>query len=85
MDPQSYQQMMIQQLMQQGSTPSEMHGQNASSPYGQSFVTGNQMQAGAGMGQNGYPSQQASSMPGMLGQPAPSTVLQQPMATYGSA
>lgn len=69
MDP-SYQQMMIQQLMQQGqqSNPMQM-GQNASTPYGQSFMTGGQM----------MPQQPQ----GMIGAPVPpGQMLAQNQATY---
>lgn len=77
MDP-SYQQMMIQQLMGQGSTPQGMGGQNATTPYGMAFMTGNQsMPNPAMLGQ--------SQGNGMLGTPAPSSVLQQPMSQYASA
>ena len=49
-------------------------GQNATSPYGMAFQTGNMM-----MPQQAQ--QQAPPMQGMLGQ-GPSSVLQQPMAAY---
>lgn len=79
MDPQSYQSMMIQQLMGQGSTPQGMGGQNATTPYGMGFMTGNQsMPNPAMLGQQGSGS-------GMLGTPAPSSVMQQPMQQYGGA
>lgn len=71
MDPQ-YNQMMIQQLMQQGQTNPMMAGQNATSPYGQSFITGGQMMP-----------QQGQSNNGMLNTPVPGAQqLQQAMATY---
>ncbi len=70
MDPQ-YAQTMIQQLMQPGANPMAT-GQNASTPYGQSFMTGGQAMPGD---QNNM---------GMLNNQAPgSQQLQQPMATYG--
>jgi hypothetical protein len=82
MDPQSYQQMMIQQLMGQGAAAPGTAGQNASSPYGQAFITGNQMMPTAAM-LGSYPqSSQPQSMYGMLTQNSPSQVLQQPMASY---
>ena len=69
MDPQ-YQQMMVQALMGGKSMPPGMAGQNPSTPYGSSFLTGNMM----------TPQPQA----GMLGTapPAASTQLQQPFAQY---
>lgn len=83
MDPQSYQQMMIQQLMGAASQAPGMGGQNASTPYGQAFMTGNQM-----MPNMATPSQAGTAqagLQGMLSQAAPSTTLQQPMATYPTA
>lgn len=67
MDP-TYQQAMIQQLMQQqGQTNPMMAGQNPATPYGQSFMTGGQAMPGMGM----------------LGNQAPdSQQLQQAQATY---
>jgi hypothetical protein len=74
---------MVQQLMSQGATPQGMGGQNASTPYGMSFVTGNQSMPNPAMLSNGS---QSNGMPtGMLGQNAPSTVLQQPMQSYAGA
>lgn len=75
MDPQSYMQLMQQQLMGGSTMAPGMGGQNATSPYGMAFQTGNMM----------MPQQQAQQSPqtlqGMLGQ-GPSSVLQQPMAAY---
>lgn len=70
---------MIQQLMNGSSMAPGMGGQNASTPYGANFMTGNMMMPSSMM-QNG---QQQSGMAGlgMLGQGAAS-MLQQPMATY---
>ena len=76
MDPQ-YQQMMIQQLMNSPTMAAGMGGQNPSSPYGASFMTGNMMtpmSMMSGQAGNGQPQ-------GMLGQGA-SSMLQQPMAAY---
>lgn len=71
MDP-SYQQMMIQQLMQSGSTPQGMGGQNATTPYGMGFQTGNMMTPNPAMlSPAGSGAQQPSSLYGMLGQSAP--------------
>lgn len=72
MDPSTYQQLMVSQLMGQGTAAPGTGGQNATSPYGQAFITGNQS----------MPQQQQA---GMLGTPAPSNVLQQPMQSYASA
>jgi hypothetical protein len=85
MDPTSpnYQQMMIQALMGQGAAAPGTAGQNASSPYGQSFITGNQMMPTAAM-LGAYPPSSSQSPYGMLTGISPaSQVLQQPMATYG--
>lgn len=79
MDPTSpYSQMMIQQLMNSPTMAPGMGGQNATTPYGAGFMTGNMsmpmsMQQPQ-MGSNGQPQ-------GMLGQ-GPASMLQQPMATY---
>lgn len=74
MDPTTYQNLMIQQLMGQGAAAPGTAGQNATSPYGQAFITGNQMMPTAAMlGQSPY---------GMLTQNSPSQVLQQPMSAY---
>lgn len=74
-DPGSYQAMMAQQLMGAGSLAPGMGGQNAATPYGQSFILGNQSQMAPGAAQ-----QQA----GMLGAAPPGQQqLMQPMATYG--
>jgi len=82
MDP-SYQSMMVQQLMGQGAAAPGTTGQNASSPYGQSFITGNQMMPNASMLTPWYTQQQQpQSVYGMLTQNSPSQVLQQPMASY---
>lgn len=62
---QSYQQMMIQQLMQGGSMPPGMTGQAPQSPYGQSMVTGNGMAMLPGSGGAPMGGQ------GMLGAPVP--------------
>jgi hypothetical protein len=82
MDPQSYAQLMIQQLMGAGTAAPGMGGQNASTPYGAAFMTGNQMAPNSAMA----PQAQQGQMPqGMMGQAAPSASLQQPMATYPTA
>lgn len=77
MDP-TYQQMMVQQLMSSPMMPQGMGGQNASTPYGASFVMGDQSV-------DPYLMQQArnsnSSPFGMLNQSA-AQVLQQPLASY---
>lgn len=78
MDP-TYQQLMAQQLMGRAYAPQGTDGQAASSPYGVSFMTGNQfMPPSQSMQNSGLPV-------GMLGQNAPSTVLQQPMQSYAGA
>jgi hypothetical protein len=83
MDPQTYQQMMIGQLMGQGAAAPGTTGQNASSPYGQAFMTGNQMMPTSAMlGNTSTAPPQGQSLYGMLTQNAPSQVLQQPMAAY---
>lgn len=75
----TYQQLMAQQLMGGAYAPQGMDGQNPTSPYGTSFMTGNQFMPPGGSSQN-------SGLPvGMLGQNAPSTVLQQPMQSYAGA
>lgn len=81
MDPQ-YQQMMIQQLMGGQTAAPGMSGQNASTPYGAGFMTGNMMmpQSMNPMASQGAQQQQPGYQ-GMLGQGAAS-MLQQPMATY---
>lgn len=71
MDPQSYMQLMQQQLMGGATMAPGMGGQNATSPYGMAFQTGNMM----------MPMQAQQQTQGMLGQ-GPSSVLQQPMAAY---
>lgn len=76
MDP-SYQQAMIQALM--GGAPG-MTGQNPSTAYGQSFLTGN---GTAPMPTAGQPAGNTA-YAGMLGTPAPSQQLQQPFAAYPS-
>jgi hypothetical protein len=74
MDPQSYMQLMQQQLMGGSTMAPGMGGQNATSPYGMAFQTGNMMMP--------QQTQQApQTLQGMLGQ-GPSSVLQQPMAAY---
>ena len=73
MDPQSYMQLMQQQLMGGATMAPGMGGQNATSPYGMAFQTGNMMMP--------QQAQQAAPMQGMLGQ-GPSSVLQQPRAAY---
>ena len=84
MDP-SYQQAMIQALMGQGAMPSFMSGQNATSPYGQGFMTGNMMHPtsnpltnmvsmGSGAGMNSASPLSTS----------PSTMLSQPTSTFTS-
>lgn len=83
MDPTSpYAQAMISQLMGGQTAAPGMSGQNASTPYGAAFMTGNQMmpQGMSPMGMGGQQSGQQG-YPGMLGQGAAS-VLAQPMATY---
>lgn len=81
MDP-TYQQMMAQQLMSGSSMAPGMGGQNASTPYGAAFMTGNQMMPQQFMqGQQQGAQQAGSGYPGMLGQGAGS-VLAQPMASY---
>ena len=74
-NPTTYQQMMVQQLMGAGNAAPGTTGQNASTPYGAAFTTGNMMMPSwmnPASGQSGMPQQ---------GQPA-ATQLQQPMATY---
>ena len=74
---QSYQNLMIQQLMGDGNAPQGTTGQLPTSPYGQNMITGNGMaqQQAMQQGQNG-----------MLGTPVPgSQQLMQPMASYPSA
>ena len=81
MDPQ-YQQMMVQQLMGAGTQAPGMGGQNASTPYGAAFMTGNSAMPSYMNGSTGSPQARAQQSPyGMLNQSAPQ-VLQQPMATY---
>ena len=75
MDPQSYMQLMQQQLMGGATMAPGMGGQNATSPYGMAFQTGNMM-----MPQQAQ-QQAPQTMQGMLGQ-GPSSMLQQPMAAY---
>jgi hypothetical protein len=72
MNPDTYQQLMIQQLMQGGSAAPGTGMAAPATPYGQAFVTGNQF----------MPNAQGS---GMLGTSAPSSTLMQPMAAYPSA
>lgn len=64
MDP-SYQQQMIQQLMGQSQAAPGMGGQNAASPYGQNFITGNQMTmpSNNGMLTNQAPNNQSMAQP----------------------
>jgi hypothetical protein len=83
MDPTSnYQQMMIQQLMSGNTMAPGMGGQNASTPYGAAFMTGNTMQPQSlNPGQNFGMQAQGGQQQGMLGQGI-NSVLQQPMATY---
>jgi hypothetical protein len=80
-DP-TYQAMMAQQLMGGATAAPGMSGQNASTPYGASFVLGNsampQMQ---GQAQQGAPQMQGRTPYGMLNNSA-SQVLQQPLAAY---
>lgn len=88
MDP-TYQQAMIQALMGQGSLPTSMTGQNPTSPYGQSFMTGGlMMPAGGAMGnQSAMNAAQGSSAGGYSpystsNSTMPSTSMSQPMSTY---
>ena len=82
MDPQSYQQMMVQQLMGANQAAPGMTGQNASTPYGAAFVTGNQTAPQTQQHQYSPQTQQSANSPyGMLNQSA-NQVLQQPMAAY---
>jgi hypothetical protein len=67
----TYQQAMVQQLMGSQYAAPGMSGQNASSPYGQNFITGNQMST-PGMLGTAPPGQTAPSQQQMA----------QPMATY---
>lgn len=76
MDPQSYMQLMQQQLMGGATMAPGMGGQNATSPYGMAFQTGNMM-----MPMQSQQQQAPQTLQGMLGQ-GPSSVLQQPMAAY---
>ena len=88
MDP-TYQQTMIQALMGQNSAAPGTTGQNASTPWGQNFMTGNMMNvAGA---QNTYGGQNTAANQGQSGTPTmnssnltngPSTQLLQPYSTY---
>lgn len=82
MDPTSpYAQAMIAQLMGGATAAPGMSGQNASTPYGAAFMTGN-MAMPQGMNPMASQGQQnGQGYPGMLGQGAAS-VLAQPMATY---
>jgi len=82
MDPQ-YQQQMVQQLMGAQSMAPGMTGQNASTPYGAGFMTGNMSvpQYMNPQAQQGQQQGQQQGAVGMLGQ-GPASVLQQPMATY---
>ena len=93
MNPQQYQQMMIQQLMGAAQLPSGMGGANPTTPYGANFITGNMstptgtipgMGASLGAGPNAQGTPNSASM-GQ--QPAPSqagnpNVLMQPYAAY---
>jgi hypothetical protein len=80
MDP-SYQQLMIQQLMQ--GAPAGLNGQAPSTPQGAGFVTGNGMAAMPGNTMGASPGgMMMPGQPGMLGAPAPSQTMQQPMAAY---
>lgn len=94
MDP-SYQQAMIQALMGAGSAAPGTGGQNATTPYGQGFMTGNMMvpngsayggqaaQANAsnmGANMNGGTNTGMNSSSNLT--TGPSTQLQQPMSSY---
>lgn len=81
MDPNSYQNLMIQQLMGAGGAPQGTTGSLPTTPYGQSMVTGN----GMAVQQAQQAGQQPGQMPGMLGAPAPSQTMMQPMQAYPSA
>ena len=84
MDPQSYQQAMIQQLMGGATMAPGTTGQNASTPYGAGFMTGNMAMPqwmNPATGQMAGAGGQQQQQPGMLGQ-GPASVLAQPMATY---
>lgn len=86
MDP-TYQQTMIQALMGQSMAAPGTTGQNASTPYGQGFMTGNMMAPNAqasGFGMNNN----ANASTGVNGSNAstltngPSTQMLQPYSTY---
>lgn len=86
MDP-NYQQAMIQALMGGQSLAPGMGGQNASTPYGQGFMTGNMMQPTANMNSNAAAANSMGSSGQGLNSAATlsnngTTQLQQPMATY---
>jgi hypothetical protein len=69
MDPQSYQQMMIQALMGGMAQPGmQASGQNPSTPYGQSFMTGNPTVPGGMLGTGAMnPNQGMNPMQGQMG------------------
>jgi hypothetical protein len=77
MDPQqTYQQMMVQQLMNGANAAPGTTGQNATTPYGQAFMTGNQSMPNAS---------QNYGMLGSMPNSGSPNVLQQPMQTYPGA
>lgn len=79
MDPQTYQQLMAAQLMGQGSAAPGTAGQNASTPYGAAFMTGNMSMPQQFTAQPAQ--QQQGGGQGMLGTSV-QQMLQQPMAAY---
>ena len=86
MDP-SYQQAMIQALMGQGIAAPGTTGQNATTPYGQAFLTGNMSH----LGTNPLASQQAAAAASQQGlnsasalNSGNSTQLAQPTSTFSS-
>lgn len=82
MDP-SYQQAMIQALMGGQSLAPGMGGQNATTPYGQGFITGNQMMPTANPMANQAAQQAAGSGQTALNSSG-STQLMQPTSTFTS-
>lgn len=82
MDP-SYQNAMIQALMGGASLAPGMGGQNATTPYGQAFMTGNQMMPTASPMSNMAATAAAGSGNTALNSSG-STQLMQPTSTYSS-
>ena len=84
----NYQQAMIQALMGQGTAAPGTTGQNATTPYGQGFMTGNLMNPMASnpwgstnqTASNGQSNMSLNSSNSLTA--GPNTQLQQPFATY---